>query len=73
MTETHTGLFGERRFSVFALALVLAAGLTAGFWVESWRGDRAAAEPQQEGEAPPAALPPGVVNVPEAAQENAGM
>ena len=73
MTESDAGLFGERRFSVFGLVLVLVAGITAGYYVEYWRGDGAAVESQPAEEETPDALPPGIVEVPEAAQRNAGL
>ncbi|MEQ1690525.1 MAG: efflux RND transporter periplasmic adaptor subunit [Gemmatimonas sp.] len=67
------GAVGPRRFGVLALVLVLGLGIATGFAVEYWRGGAVPSE------APPAAdghsedLPPGVVQVPEAAQRNAGL
>lgn len=73
MTETYAGPSGERRFGVFVLALVLVLGISAGFVLEYWRGDGAEAESQPAEDEAPDALPPGVVEMPEAAQKNGGL
>jgi len=73
MTDRDAGLLAERRFSVFVLMLVLVAGIAAGFYAEHWRGGGAAAEVQPAEEAGPDALPPGIVEMAEAAQRNAGL
>ena len=78
MTEGHVGSIRERRFSGLALALVLVAGISTGFCVEYWRGDAASgneapASEELAGEEHAGELPPGVVEVPAAAQRNAGL
>ena len=73
MTETYRETRPERRFSMLALVLVLGVGMTTGFCIEYWRGDAASNEAPPEATEVAEALPAGVVEVPEAAQKNAGM
>ena len=75
MTDEQVGSISKRRFGVLALVLVLLAGLGAGVLVQSWRagGDAAPAEEATEGDEHAADLPEGIVEVPEAAQKNAGL
>ena len=73
MSDPHPGTSRERRFGVLALVLVLGAGITTGFCIEYWRGRAASSEPALEATARADALPAGVVDVPEAAQKNAGL
>lgn len=61
----------ERRFGAAALVLVLVVGLGTGFCVQRLRGGTEAHQPEAEEHA--SDLPPGIVEVPEAAQKNAGL
>ena len=71
MTESSSGRFGDRRqFGATAIVLALVAGLAFGgilVWAFN-SGD----EPAEETEAH-AELPPGIVELPEAAQRNSGV
>ena len=72
MTDGQVRTGGGRRFSAVALALTLAGGLAAGFSIEHCRGgagSTAAPEPDPRADA----LPAGIVEIPEAAQHNAGL
>ena len=73
MSDMHLGASPGRRFGVVALLLVLGVGITTGFFIEYWRSDTALDEPTPEATERTDALPPGVVEVPEAAQRNAGL
>ena len=64
---------GPRRFGAFALAVVLAIGLAAGFGLQYFRGAGTADEAPAEAEEHAGDLPEGVVEVPETAQRNAGL
>ena len=72
MSDRQLGEFRERRFGLPALVLVLGLGVAAGFSVEYCRGSAVATPPTEETTRTDA-LPAGVVEVPEAAQRNAGM
>ena len=72
MSDRQMGEFRERRFGLPALVLVLGLGIAAGFSVEYCRGGAAGTTPPEE-ETRADALPAGVVEVPEAAQRNAGL
>lgn len=58
---------------VGVIVLVLVATIGVGLLVEYWRGRASSGIAAPENEPTPAALPQGVVNVPEAAQKNAGL
>lgn len=73
MSDPHLGASHERRFGVLALVLALGTGITTGFCIEYWRGDAASSEPAPEATERTDELPAGVVDVPEAAQKNAGL
>lgn len=64
--------FRGRRFGLVPMILVLVLGLAAGFGAQALRGGAHAA-PEEAGEEHAAELPPGVVEVAEAAQKNAGL
>lgn len=68
----HSGPVRDRRFGLVALALVLITGVGLGALVPRMLAGRAAAE-KQEGGAKRANLPPGVVEIDETAQRNAGV
>ena len=72
MSDRQMGELRERRFGLPALVLVLGLGIAAGFSVEYCRGGAAGTTPPEE-ETRADALPAGVVEVPEAAQRNAGL
>lgn len=72
MTEGTLGTGSNRRFSAVALILTLVGGLATGFSIEYCRGGAASTAPAEE-EARADALPAGIVEVPEAAQRNAGL
>ena len=72
MTDRDSRGSGPRRFGASALAFVLAVGLAAGFGLQYLRGGTAE-EPASETEEHADDLPEGVVEVPEAAQRNAGL
>ena len=61
-----------RRFGVVPMILILLLGLGAGFGLQALRGGGDAA-PEEAEEEHAAELPPGVVEVAEAAQKNAGL
>lgn len=61
----------QRRFGAAALAFMLVAGIGTGFCVQRLRGGAEAHAPDETTRS--ADLPPGVVEVPEAAQKNAGL
>ena len=63
----------ERRFSGLALTLVLVVGVTTGFCVEYWPGDAAPSAQPAAAQEHAGELPPGVVQVAEGAQRNAGL
>ena len=71
MTESSTGRFGDRRrFGATAVVLALVAGLAfGGILVWAFNGGD---EPAEESEAH-SELPPGLVELPEAAQKNSGV
>lgn len=75
MMNRDVNIFKERRVGPWLLALVLAIGVAVGAGLASWRGaasDEAARAEEQSGEHAQE-LPAGGVEVPEAAQRNAGL
>lgn len=71
MRHRYRAPSGVGRVGVIVLVLVVAIGV--GFLVEYWRNGESAGASAPEAEPGPADLPPGVVEVPEAAQKNAGL
>ena len=74
MNDGQSGEARRGRFGIAALVAVLALGLAAGFGIQYWRGGSAPpAAAAEEAEEHADELPSGVVEVPVAAQRNAGL
>lgn len=73
MNDVHSGAARRSGFGIAALVLVLGLGLAAGVGIQYWRGSAAPGEALAETEEHANELPAGVVEVPGAAQRNAGL